>query len=261
MITISIILVLVVLALAFYVFFKLLRGVVKAVIAVLFLVLFVAAIFGAVIYIDVVKLKGSFSADQTLLLSDRGSIVAGFVYANNPDSKILETTDIVMLSAQELDDISRKLNGGDYEKESGKGLTLVIDDSYFQDKSVELVANKSIMLNMQTINAIFTCDKLTSCEKILTDAAPDLKKQIAASFEDAQDVKNKLFFNLFIQETSKTKGAFLITGIREDKITVYPELTTLKLIKVIPDSIINRIVKKSIEDNTALSAAALNESE
>jgi hypothetical protein len=96
------------------------------------------------------------------------------------------------------------------------------------------------------INSIFNCDQLDDCTKILTDKQPSLKKQIESSFENPQDLKNKLFFNMFAQVTKETKGKFIITGVKDNKIVVYPELTTLKLIQFVP----NFIVTKALNMNT-----------
>jgi hypothetical protein len=249
MITLSIILVLLVLGLAFFVFFKLLRGVVKAVIAVLFLVLFVIGILGILIYLDIAKVKSGFNEDQTVLLSHKGAIVAGFVYSNSQD-KILESDRLQPLDQSRLTDISNIVSSGNFEKD--KGFIIIVDSSHFYDKTVELAKGESINLSEKLINDIFSCEELKDCTKILSSAAPELKPQIENSFEDALDVKNKLFFNLFVQETKDTKGTFLIKGIKEEQISVYPELTTLKLINVIPEKLFNLVLKKSLGNSSEL---------
>jgi hypothetical protein len=161
-----------------------------------------------------------------------------------------------MLSKEEISGINSELSNDEYGKNSSKGLTLVIDSSYFQGKTVEIMEGKSITVDEQMLDKIFTCDKLSSCTAVLVAVAPELKKEIAASFENEQDVKNKLFFNLFLQETTATKGTFIVTGVREDQIKIYPELATIKLIKLIPDKIIDSVIKKKFDET----ANQLNES-
>lgn len=257
MIALTVILVAVVLALAFFVFLKLLKTVFKAVFAVMLLLLFVIAVFGIVLYIDYVKLKGTFEEDQLILLSHDEKIVAGFIFSNDRDTEVLESDRLNLLSREEIIQMNEDLADEDYKKDYEHGLTVVLESSYFIGKSVELVKGKSIIINESIAEGVFSCTKLSNCTAVLVNAAPDIKKQIENSFEDEQDVKNKLFFNLFVQETKETKGTFLVTAIKDGTVTVYPEILTLKLIKMLPEKTINKILKTGFSEGSE----PLNETE
>lgn len=241
MVGLSILLVVVALVIAFFLFFKLLRNAIKALMFVLFLVLFVVGVLGFLVYLDVGKVKGSFENGQTALLLHDGSIVAGFTYSENPN-EVLQSDKFQLLNKETLAGIDDSFKKGSYTGEDT--LTIIIESDYFIGTSVELADGYTLKLDNKTIYGVFSCEDLNKCISPLIDVAPSLEKQIAASFDDEQDLKNKLFFSVFSQETKESKGSFIISGIKEDKIIVYPSLTTLKLVKMIPDSLITKAISK-----------------
>lgn len=245
MVAVSIILVILVILLAFFLFFKLLRGVLKAAIAVISLLLFVSAILGVIIYFDIAKVKKNFNEEQTILLAHKGEIVAGFSYDNSEDEKILQNTKTALFENEKLASFNSELADGDYSPE--KGMTMVIDSSYFKDKSLELIDGVSITLTDEFIDNLLTCNDDDDCIDLMSEKVPSLQKQIEASFEDEQDMKNKIFFNLFVEESKNTKGTFLISGLKEDQIKIYPELSSLKIIKMVPEKFFKKIADKTAE--------------
>jgi len=241
MITLNILFIVVALVLAFFIFFKLLRSVLKALMFVLFLCLFVVGILGILVYLDVGKVKSSFGNGQTALLTQDGTIVAGFTYSDNTN-EVLQSDKLNLMTEDELSAIDDKIKKGTYTGE--ESLTLIISSSEFYDSTVDLLNGNNVVLDEKMINKIFSCTSKDSCVNTLSEQTPALKKQIAASFDNEQDLKNKLFFNLFTEKTKDSKGKFIITGIKNNNITIYPELTTLKLVKIVPDKIITNMLNK-----------------
>lgn len=246
MMILNIILIVLVLFLAFFIFYKLLKTFFRAMFAVVLLIIFVVAVFGAVIYIDINKIKGNLDEDKTILLSHEGTVVAGFIYSGNKDSEVLEVTNIELLTESRISEINEEISNDEYGEDSEGLITLIVDSSSFQDKTVEISEGTSINVSGDLISSVFSCKKLSECTAPLISAAPGLKKEISSSFDDEQDVKNKLFFNLFVKEVKDSKGAFIFDGIKDEKMTVYPELTTIKLIKILPDKLLDRLIKKRI---------------
>jgi hypothetical protein len=250
MLAIQIILIVIVLVLAFYIFFKLLKTVLKAIFAVFLLILFVTAVFGAVIYIDATKMKGRMDADQTVLLSHNGNLSAGFIFSSGKRD-VLDTTSIEQLSTIELAELQEKITDENYGDDIDRGLTLVIDSSYFVGKTIELEED-NIMINKTFNDDVLECNKLDLCIKIFTAAAPSIKNDITESFEDKtiQEIKNGYFFKLFTKEVSETKGTFLVNAVKDNSITIYPELTTIKLIKILPTRLIKKVLNKTMQNDT-----------
>ncbi|MGV8168846.1 MAG: hypothetical protein ACP5N3_02215 [Candidatus Nanoarchaeia archaeon] len=256
MIGLNIIFIIIALIVAFFLFFRLLKSAIKALLFILFLVLFVAGILGFLVYLDVGKVRGSFENGQTALLIHEGDIVAGFTYSDNPN-EVLQADKLELLSKTKLDDIDSALKKGSYSGEDS--FTILIQSDYFAGKDVELMDNYKVTLDNNSIDEVFSCEELNDCISALVDAAPALKKQIASSFEDEQELKNKLFFAVFTQETKASKGSFLVSGIKENQIMVYPQLTTIKLLKFVPDKFINNALSKvsaGAEDEGNVTASA-----
>jgi hypothetical protein len=249
MIGLNIVLIIVALVVAFFLFFKLLKSGIKALMFILFLTLFVVGVLGFLVYLDVNKVKGSFEKGQTALLLHDGTIVAGFTYSDNP-GEVLQSDKFRLLDKETLSEIDSSIKSKTYSEDT---LTIVVASDYFVDKYVDLMDGQKLLLDEDTLSSVFGCKEMNECTKPLIAAAPSLKKQIASSFEDEQDLKNKLFFNIFTQETKGSKGGFVISGIRSEKIVVYPALTTLKLIKFIPQKTITKATDKIsllVTDNT-----------
>jgi hypothetical protein len=251
MLAIQIILIAIVLIVAFFIFFKLLKTVFKAIFAVFLLILFVTAVFGAVIYIDATKMQGRMDADQTVLLSHNGNLNAGFIFSSGKKD-VLDTTSIDQLSEIELADLHEKISDEAYGDDIDRGLTLVIDSSYFVGKTIELEKDSIIIINQTFNDNVLGCAKLDSCIKIFTAAAPGMKNEITASFQDktVQEIKNGYFFKLFTKELSESKGTFLVNAVKDDAMIIYPELTTIKLIKILPDRLVNKVLNKTIQNDT-----------
>ncbi|MGV8161723.1 MAG: hypothetical protein ACP5N2_00140 [Candidatus Nanoarchaeia archaeon] len=247
MIGLNILLIIAALIIAFFLFFKLLKNTIKALIFVLFLALFVIAVLGFLVYLDIGKVKGSYEKGQTVLLLHDESIVAGFIYEENPN-EILQSNKLELLDENTISSISDSFRKGSYAGE--ETLTIIMQSSYFIGKSVELAEGYNLILTKENINTLFSCNDVDKCITPLIDAAPSLKRQISSSFEDEQDLKNKLFFSAFNQESKNSKGAFILYAIKNNQMIVYPSLTTLKLVQMIPNSFIGKALAKIPSKNT-----------
>ncbi len=241
MISITIILVLIIAVVAFFIFFKILRGFLKALGVVVLLLLFVSMVLGFFVYLDAGKIKGSIGKEQTILLSHKGNIVAGFKYGQSQD-KVLDTGGLGLFSRDQISVADAALQADNLSNLNKEGLIVIIDSSYFYNKSLKITDALNITLDESAVNALFGCSELKSCTDVLVAAAGSKDESFAIklenSFNDDLDVKNKVFYNLFAEETTKTKGTFLLTGVRTNKIQIYPELMTLKIIKFVPSSVL-----------------------
>ncbi|MFA6072830.1 MAG: hypothetical protein WC758_01850 [Candidatus Woesearchaeota archaeon] len=249
MISITIILVLLVFALAFFIFFKVLRGAIKALMAIFFLILFVTLVLGVLIYIDINKIKGSFNDDQIVLLTHKGEVVSGIQFLNSKNTEILQSQKYNLLDYETLTNINDQLKKNTYESNSGEIITIIIDSSYLINTSVMITDSINITLDDKLLDDVFSCTELKDCTRPLKNAAPELKNSLDSSFDDAQDVKNKLFFNIFAQKITESKGIFVINGIKEKKITIYPQLTTLKIINFIPAGFFKKTISGELFTN------------
>jgi hypothetical protein len=246
MISLTLILVILVAIAAFFIFFKLLRGALKILGIAVFVLLFISMIFGILIYLDVAKLKGSLGKEQTMLLVHNGDVAAGFKYGES-DDRVLDSSGLGLFNKDQIADADSMLKSDDFSKLNSTGLIVIVQSGYFYNKSLQVTDDLNITLNEDDVNSLFSCTQLNSCTNILVGAAArsnsesgsadkSFIKNLDSSFSDDLDVRNKAFYNLFAQETLKTKGVFILTGAREGMVQVYPELISLKLIKFVPRS-------------------------
>jgi hypothetical protein len=241
MITLTIIIAVVIAIIAFFVFFKLMKGFLKALGMVFLLLLFVMVVLGIIVYVDVARLKGSMEKEQVILLRHNGSIVAGFMYGQD-QQKVLQTGSLGLFTAEQVSAADAAVKSGDPGGINPGGITLVMESSRYYNKSLMLVKDNYALLDEAAVKTIFGCAELAECTDALAEKAdPRIRKTIAASFEDVQDMKNKVFFNLFAEETLDTRGTFIIPAIRHGEAQVYPSLLTLRLLKAIPESIFSRL--------------------
>jgi hypothetical protein len=203
------------------------------------LVLFIITlIIVAVLYFEAKEMKEEFpNSNNTFLFDINGNIVAGFKVFNAKEPVYLENIDNMNLYYTHKDFeglredsylvmiMKKDLFGEEGEIDIGE-FTFTYEESYE-------------MLESENPMHIFASKVVETEEHATVDMVVE---QFTESFGNADKFRSLVFASIFSHHIAKTNAVGILDGIQKDYITVYPNKLIFRLVRIIPESMVNDVV-------------------
>lgn len=213
-------------------FFNVCKTILK-IFALVSLVLFlVLGIFGYFVYKDVMEFQQRFKEERnTFLLYDNNNIAAGFAQQNGNFS--LLTNDELVVARQ-----AYKTNA--FESLKGNYKIIIVNAAIF---------NQSETVDLDKIVNIPGIRLGTRTNKDLLEFINGKNIQVMGYEIKHEEFGNSAFALMLSSSLEKNGPGFMIHGLKDGNIIIWRETITFKVIKYIPDSMINKaesLVKKEV---------------
>ena|GEM_PF-5806636 len=184
------------------------------------LIIIALLIVGAFYFVsDTADLQRNFAVENKIFLLDMDGKIAGAFVSGADEQKIItELEKYNRLYPNNMDEIL-----GNYYK-----VIIVHWDAFSEIKELDMEVKK---LSQEEIKNLLSADN----PMVVLEEGP-----FKGMFESGNTLKSVLFSWLFAEENQKTN---LIVQYRKGVVDIYPETTSLKVIKLIPEPILERLVK------------------
>jgi len=214
--------------------FLLTKKIFQALGVILIILLLSSFVTGFLIYNDVQDFKEQFATEEKLFLLTQEEIgkeneyFAGFTMESNELG--------ILLDDDKIKDYKLKTNkeilNNNYK------LLLFSKDSF--DNLKRFYINDIEFKKIEFLEVIESENSLKDAARLM-----DLSKDEFKTMFDVKDDSEtrSLFFGIMVSEAIEQDSQFLIRNIKEKTIKVYPETILFKLIKFIPESVFNNILK------------------
>lgn len=234
--TIQIILIILVLLLVFFLAFKLLKGIIKALFSVGIILVLLLLVVGFVIYSDVSSLNKGLKEDKVFIILHESQFVTAFSVKEDLSLSRVVFGDLYeSLSVEVIDSLLDKYNNDSFSEEDG--LVLLLNDGLFFNKSSSVLGD--VVFSDELLVSLANVQFLEEAELIFGG----FDFFIESSFVDLYDLKNKVYFELFKSEMKRSRGKFLVDGLKSKDISVRPELLSSKLLSFVPNKLLGRFLK------------------
>ena len=211
---------------------KIIKNVLKAVFLIISLAVIILMVGGVLVFREAKEFSQQLSTNTTqILLYDDNGIIAGMEIA-----KMSEGTTQKVYDNQEIEEINKLYKEGNYESiKKNNFLTMYIHLNITKNlpESVEIEG-----LNVSKEEII---EALTGKNDTL------LKTASLLTGEDEGKIKGALLGICLYYSMEKEGPAYIIKATKEGIIRFYPESTTTKLIRIVPSSIVEKIMPQEEE--------------
>ncbi|MFH1505769.1 MAG: hypothetical protein ABIE94_02160 [archaeon] len=204
------------------------------------------AVLGVLTYFDAIDFQESFGvSDNLYLLREDDAILAGFI-ANAQDPEGAE-----LLDSNTLSDYEKKLQDENYEEVLGENYKLFIIEMEVLEESV-LKSLKFRGYNLSKELGISILKSNTPRDDLAQYIATENgvpKEIVLQTFDDnniTSDAQMKGALFALFREKQFTEGRGLrgmISNIKNSKIVVYPKKVLFTMIRLIPDSWVDKLVE------------------
>lgn len=245
-ILIAIIILVCVIAIAFWIIKKFLKALFIGTIALVIMLV----IFGFFVYSDSENFKANIITSDSLFLLKNAEIETGFrakfaqQYSQKKKPYIFNQTELEMFNEFYNDDELGSILGIDYK-------VFFIKESMFYgiDKvEVDMGAYKANISSLSLIDMIRSPNTLYEFSQAMSEATGEDKNIIMVSLlqqiKDDYEMKGHLFTILFNEKIKRDGALFLIKEIKKQNIDVYPETAVFKAIKLLPITLLDKSFDK-----------------
>ena len=236
------IIIIIILIIAFI--FHLIKLTIKTIGVVVLLALAIFVVLGALTYFDAIDFQENFGeSDNLYLLRDGNNILTGIIVNN------LDVGKTVFFNATTTTYYKQKLKEENYEEAIGENYKLfIIEMAVLEDAIIDSLEYDG--MNISKEFAIIILKSTTPINDLANNIATEnniSKETVLQDFENKNITNDAILksqiFGLY-RATQFTDGRGLngmITNIKNSKIYVYPKKFLFTMIKIIPDSWINKI--------------------
>ncbi|MCC7574293.1 hypothetical protein KO361_01775 [Candidatus Woesearchaeota archaeon] len=241
--TIQIILIIIGLALVFLLSFRLLKGVIKALISVVIISIVLIGVLGIVIYTDAMALKKGFEGEKTIIITEEQLLITAFKITSDVTlSSAINQKFYESITPQEIDELFEKIKEEDYEEIEENGILIVIEQKTFYDDEITLSGRK-IKMEEQTLKDFALATSSNEATTILENAEVITQQEaIILREEGLHEIKNKIYYALLATKMKETKGNFLIKEVKNQNINIKPEMLSIKMLNFFPKKIMNNLM-------------------
>jgi len=213
----------------------------------------IISIFGFVALKDAMEFKEKFPVEPNLfLLVDNTDILAG---AKN----LMHEDDPIPITSEEKTVFQQFIDNNDYESLIGRNYKVFLVQMSTFDKAPEGEIGDTGFTKKQAIEALeedstkdwfidMSLEKMDIPEELRDRAREQLEEE--AFEEEAPDeeaLRSNMFF-LLLAAISETEGpTFIIKEYQAENIDVYPETILFKFIKIVPESVVEKLETKISE--------------
>ncbi len=232
------------------VFFKVIKNVFKAAIYVFVLLAIVLFILGVSVYTDAADFRKNIQEKPiTFMLVQNKEVIAGMKMLGGQNN-------VLLFNDQSIEEFRDAYSQKDFDK--------IKDDSYKvlffnfsvlenMNNSFELddfnLSNDDALMILKSENAIEEAAGILAEERGLTSPAMKdaLQQGLEEQFHSDQGLKDSVF-SLFVGELFPSQALYVIKGIKNKEIVIYPETPMFKALNYIPTEWVAKNTERGVED-------------
>ncbi len=203
-------------------------------------------ISGLLLYLDIRDFQENFQdSEKIFLLSENGNILTGFT------STLQEGSEPDEIPKERLAELQTYYNNKEYNKIKGENYKMFIIDASafdFMEEEQEIEREKDFVYTKEFVFKFIKSENLADDfsreyikqKSIDESRLEEIKKEFIENIEE--DKFRAQLFSSLLEESSKQKGPlFLILFYREGDTLIYKETILFKLIKLLPEGIMEKL--------------------
>lgn len=235
------IIVLITIAIIFYILYKVFNSLLKTIVSLSLILLVVLALLGVFIYKDINNIKTNRNKPTIMFLED-DELIAGMTLQK--DSQTLFSQDTI-----------DNYNVQKPKERLGTNFKIItIKMEFIEDAPFTTIQDKDLNMRIQKEEIINTLKSQTPMEYFLTKAtnlpgeALDLTKQdILDKVKGETEFKAALMNMVLKTIMEKKETTYIIKSYKKGRIKIYKETITFKMMKFIPSSLMAKAIEGSIQ--------------
>lgn len=216
---------------AFLIFWKVLKNILKAVFIAVLIMLVIVAGIGLVTFYDIKTMESTAANNKLMLVKEDGKIISATELKVGENivlkNKIFET-----VRADRLALINQHYKEGTLQEFYGKDNFIIITtlDYLIQEDNIKDVQlNEFVNLNKEDIKNI-----------IKAQTPEEVKNQAILQGQDFYELKSTLTGFVFMKLIQNLDIKLLVKEIQKNNIEIYPKLRTAKVISLVPSIILEK---------------------
>ena len=234
--TIQLILIIIGLAIVFFLAMKLLKGLIKAAITVIIIIIILIATTGIIIYNDAMTIKRGLEGEQTIIIIHEQEIVTALKINPLNTQRPFDT-----FTEEEIQDIKQNINEKDYDEIEREEFLLIINQELFYEDEINLIGKQINISEEMLIRIALSETKQELLEVLEEHEEISAQELIIFANQEKQEIKNQIYYALFINKITETKGKFIIDGIKNKQIHTEPKLISITLLNYFPERLMERL--------------------
>ena len=251
--TVPILIIVVLLALAFFIALKIVKNVIKAIFSVLGIASLLLGIVAVILVADAQKFQSSFEGDKTILFEKEGVIEAGIQLTGEQTNEEIDPNTIDTLTEEELQALNEIYAINETIESTEEELIIIIPyESLKPEEEIEVFGTETKtpqefeeLLESETHEELIEGlieDELTVNEK------EQLKQQIKSEYGEPKRIQTLLYMQLLSEKMQNQGTKFLIENIIYKEIKIYPQFLVLDIIDYLPTTIKDKLINKSVPE-------------
>jgi hypothetical protein len=220
--------------------FKIIKSVVKALSLVFLVAVILIAAVSFFVYKDVADFRQNWQdSDKLILLESDGTIEAAIQTALAGDEPVLMKDDVLGI-------IKTAYATGELEKIKGDNYKIIIMRlepmlAEIESEKILLGNSKDSISKADAAGIIKSDNALLEIGKISAEQGKSIEPEKNSDSSQAKSAVFALLIKQLAEEKGSKFGVYLLRGYKADNIIIYPETALFRLIKFLPDFIIDKI--------------------
>jgi len=220
--------ILIIIIIVFFIILKITKKILVAISLFFLITTILALIFGFILYKDFTNLKNGFeNGEKLILLVDESKVYASVALIKPVDPKIIYS------SKQEVNVFSEYYQNNELDKILDNRSFMFLIQEDFIENELDAVYLGDLNLSNQEVMQILTSDPYLE----------DFYSKINSQGKTPYDIRADIFLSSISRIAEIKSPLFLLEGYKNSQIRIYPETLTLKFIKMIPSSLIAKVIQ------------------
>ena len=220
--------ILIIIIIIFLIILKITKKILVAISLFFLITTILALIFGFILYKDFTNFKKGFeNGEKLILLVDESKVYTSVTLIKPVDPKIIYS------SKQEVNMFSEYYKNNELDKIlDNKSFMFLIKKDFIENELDYIYLGDSNLSN-QEVMQILTSDSYLE----------DFYSKINSQGKTPYDIRADIFLSSISRIAEIKSPLFLLEGYKNSQIKIYPESLTLKFIKIIPSSLITKVIQ------------------
>ena len=220
--------ILIIIIIIFLIILKITKKILVAISLFFLITTILALIFGFILYKDFTNFKKGFeNGEKLILLVDESKVYTSVTLIKPVDPKIIYS------SKQEVNMFSEYYKNNELDKIlDNKSFMFLIKKDFIENELDYIYLGDSNLSN-QEVMQILTSDSYLE----------DFYSKINSQGKTPYDLRADIFLSSISRIAEIKSPLFLLEGYKNSQIKIYPESLTLKFIKIIPSSLITKVIQ------------------
>ena len=220
--------ILIIIIIIFLIILKITKKILVAISLFFLITTILALIFGFILYKDFTNFKKGFeNGEKLILLVDESKVYTSVTLIKPVDPKIIYS------SKQEVNMFSEYYKNNELDKIlDNKSFMFLIKKDFIENELDYIYLGDSNLSN-QEVMQILTSDSYLE----------DFYSKINSQGKTPYDLRADIFLSSISRIAEIKSPLFLLEGYKNSQIRIYPETLTLKFVKMIPSSLITKVIQ------------------